>query len=139
MKDFKGNKTLLPLVPEKSICEGSRPILLQILNNLPSGPKVAVVNYKMEDIVNATRGLNITYCEQPELNGTGGALLATREFLERQECNQLIITMGDVPFVKATTYRALGKNLRDNSLVVLGFLPESKKQYGVLEIKGELL
>ena len=35
MKDFKGNKTLLPLVPGVSRFEGSNPILLQILNNLP--------------------------------------------------------------------------------------------------------
>ena len=136
MKEFDGNKTLLPLVSEDSPYKGSHPILLQILKSLPHGPKALVVNYKKKEVIDATRDLCLNYCEQPELNGTGGGLLAARTFLERQDCDQLIITMGDVPFVKEATYGALVKNLRDNSMVVLGFQPESKKQYGVLEIKG---
>jgi bifunctional UDP-N-acetylglucosamine pyrophosphorylase/glucosamine-1-phosphate N-acetyltransferase len=136
MKEFPGNKTLLPLVPAGSDYEGSHPILLQILSSLPSGPKAVVVNYKKEDIMEATRGLYLTYCEQPELNGTGGALLAAKAFLETQDCANLIITMGDVPLVRKVTYTALLKRLEGNCLVVLGFRPESKKQYGILEIEG---
>jgi len=137
MKEFRGNKTLLPLVPEQSPFEGKFPILLEILNNLPPGPKALVVKYKKETVMKATRGLDLAYCEQPVLNGTGGALLATREFLERQDCDQLIITMGDVPLVTKATYSALLKDLNDKSLIVLGFRPQSKKQYGVLEIQGD--
>lgn len=137
MKEFDGNKTLLPLVPGKSFNEGNHPILLQILANLPPGPKAVVVNYKKTDVMDATRGLDITYCEQPELNGTGGGLLAARAFLEEHGCNQLIITMGDVPFVKSSTYDELLKKLEYKSLVALGFRPESKKKYGVLEIEGD--
>lgn len=137
MKGFKGNKTLLPLVPGRSLHEGSRPILLQILNALPSGPKAVVVNYKKEDVIEVTSGLDLAYCQQPKLNGTGGALLATRPFLESQDCDELIITMGDVPLVKKSTYKTLVKSLRDKCFVVLGFCPESKKQYGVLEIQGD--
>jgi bifunctional UDP-N-acetylglucosamine pyrophosphorylase/glucosamine-1-phosphate N-acetyltransferase len=137
MEGFEGNKTLLPLVSGDSPHKGSRPILLQILSSLPSGPKAVVVNYKKEDVMEATRGLDLTYCQQPKLNGTGGALLAARPFLESQDCNELIITMGDVPLVKKSTYKTLLKSLKDNSFVVLGFCPESRKQYGVLEIQGD--
>ncbi len=136
MKEFDGSKTLLPLVPEKSHFEGSNPILLEILNNLPSGPKAVVVNHRKKEVMEATRNYDLTYCEQPVLNGTGGALLAAREFLAGQECDHLIITMGDVPLVKSSTYRGLVETLKSNSLAVLGFQPKQKKQYGVLEIKG---
>jgi len=137
MKDFDGNKTLLPLIPGKSIYEGSHPILMEILANLPYGPKAVVVNYKKRDVMYATRDLDITYCEQPKLNGTGGGLLAARAFIEEHGCNQVIITMGDVPFVKNSTYNELVEKLEYKSLVVLGFRPKYKKEYGVLEIDSD--
>lgn len=137
MKEFEGNKTLLPLVPGGSPYEGTHPILLQLLGSLPPGPKAVVINYRKKDVMEATRGLDLTYCEQPELNGTGGALIAARTFLETQECDKMIITMGDVPLVKRDTYQALVKRLENNRLVVLGFRPESRKQYGMLEVEGE--
>jgi len=125
------------LIPGKSPYEGRMPILLHILISLPSGPKAIVVNYRKEDVMEATSTFEITYCEQPSLNGTGGALLAARSFLEWLDCDEVIITMGDVPFVKRATYIALVKELRNNSLVVLGFRPEFKENYGVLEINGD--
>lgn len=134
MTGYTGNKTLLPLVPEKSPFEGTHPILLHILQNLPAGPKAVVVNFAKEDIVEKTRGLGTTYCEQPCLNGTGGALLAARAFIEQSNCQYVIITMGDVPFVKAGTYEHLVGQLENAGLAVLGFTPEDKKQYGVLRI-----
>ncbi len=137
MKEFDGNKTLLPLISGKSHYEGSHPILLEVLSNLPCERKAVVVNHKKEEIIKATLGIGITHIEQPGLNGTGGALLAARPFLEAEDGGQLIITMGDVPFVKKSTYLSLVENLNDRSLVVLGFSPESKKQYGVLEIEGD--
>jgi bifunctional UDP-N-acetylglucosamine pyrophosphorylase/glucosamine-1-phosphate N-acetyltransferase len=136
MKEFEGNKTLLPLVPGRSPYEGRHPILLQLLRNLPPGPKAVVVNYKKEEVMEATRSLDLTYCEQPEINGTGGALLAAKAFVETQDCDKLIITMGDVPLVKRATYEALVRHLDDNCLAVLGFRPESRKQYGMLEVEG---
>jgi bifunctional UDP-N-acetylglucosamine pyrophosphorylase/glucosamine-1-phosphate N-acetyltransferase len=44
--------------------------------------------------------------------------------------------MGDVPFVAPGTYLSLLRALEIHDLVVLGFTPEDKKQYGVLEIQG---
>lgn len=137
MKGFEGNKTLLPLIPKKSPFEGEEPILIHILNSLPAGPKTIVVNHKKEEVINATRPFGLTYCEQPLLNGTGGALLAAKDFIEGQKQEELIITMGDVPFVRKSTYVYLVKGLRKSSLVILGFQPADKKQYGVLEIDGE--
>jgi len=136
MKGFTGNKTLLPLIPGKSHYDGNKPILLEILNNLPPGPKAVVINHNKEDVIKATQEYDISYCEQPVLNGTGGALIAAREFLEGLKSDQLIITMGDVPLVNSGTYRGLIENLRNNSLTVLGFRPEDKKQYGILEVEG---
>ena len=139
MKGFEGNKTLLPLVSKSTSCDGDRPILLEVLHSLPPGPKALVINHKKEDVIGATRGFGLTYCEQSVLNGTGGALVAAREFLERQDCHSVIITMGDVPFVKKETYKSLINRLKEKALVVLGFRPKSKKEYGVLQIEGPLV
>ncbi len=139
MKGFDGNKALLPLIPKTSPFDGDCPILLEILHSLPSGPKAVVVHHKKEDVIRATRGLGLDYYEQLELNGTGGALLAAKEFLEEQDCRNVIITMGDVPFVRKLTYHAAIGKLEDRDLMVLGFRPESKRQYGVLQIEGALV
>ena len=136
MKGFDGNKTLLPLVSDESPFKGTHPILLHILSNLPPGPKAIVINYRKKELIHATRSLDISYYEQPSLNGTGGALLAAREFLETQDYDRMIITMGDVPFVSSATYLNLVEGLKANNLMVLGFRPTDKKQYGVLEIEN---
>ena len=136
MKGYSGNKTLLPLLPDKSVYEGRHPILFHILANLPPGPKAVVINHKKDDVITATRDLDLHYHEQPELNGTGGALLAALAFLKTGEYDHLIVTMGDVPFVKKNTYMTLLEELKNHELIVLGFRPESKKQYGVLETDG---
>jgi len=137
MRGFEGNKTLLPLVSGNSSYEGTQPILIHILSSLPPGPKAVIVNHKKDDVIRATQDFDVTYCEQPELNGTGGALLSAREFLETQASDKVIITMGDVPLVKNSTYIRLIGELENCSFTVLGFSPKNKKQYGVLEIEGD--
>lgn len=137
MKGYAGNKTLLPLVPGKSPYEGTFPILFHILTHLPSGPRTVIVNHAKEDVMAATKDLGVTYQEQPELNGTGGALLAAMDFLKAQSSEEIIITMGDVPFVRTVTYMQMTGRLKDHALVVLGFRPGSRKQYGVLETAGD--
>jgi bifunctional UDP-N-acetylglucosamine pyrophosphorylase/glucosamine-1-phosphate N-acetyltransferase len=137
MKGFNGNKTLLPLIPGKNPYEGQRPALLHILHTLPPGPKAVVVHYRKSEVIEATQGLDLTYCEQPVLNGTGGALLSAREFIKRNRCEQFIITMGDVPLIRRNTYEELAGSLGDKSMVVLGFLPNDRKQYGVLDVKDD--
>jgi len=137
MKDYAGNKTLLPLSPGKTPYEGHCPILLHILAQLPPGPKAVIVNHAKEDVIQATEDMGVAYREQPELNGTGGALLAAMDFLSSESAEIVIITMGDVPFVKEETYARMTQSLEAHSLVVLGFTPKARKQYGVLETNGK--
>lgn len=136
MKGYAGNKTLLPLIPKNDPYTGETSILSQILNHLPQGPKAVVVNHAKSDVIAATRDLGVTYREQPELNGTGGALLAAMDFVESNILDAVIIAMGDVPLVKTTTYEKLIACLKESALVVLGFRPRSRKQYGVLQTTG---
>jgi bifunctional UDP-N-acetylglucosamine pyrophosphorylase/glucosamine-1-phosphate N-acetyltransferase len=137
MKGYEGNKSLLPLVPHQSPLQGSRPMLMNILDNLPSGPKAVVVHHRKEDVIQATQSLRLSYVDQPVLNGTGGALLAARDFVELESHDQLIITMGDIPLVRRVTYQALIEALKSSPFVVLGFQPRDRKQYGVLEFEED--
>ncbi|MBW2333191.1 MAG: NTP transferase domain-containing protein [Deltaproteobacteria bacterium] len=100
MKGFSGNKTLLPLIPGSNPFEGEYPIIFEIVTNLPKGPKTLVIHHKKEEIIKMTRNLGVCYCDQPIPNGTGGALIAAQEFLERTDQEYCIITMGDIPFVE---------------------------------------
>lgn len=136
MKGYEGNKTLLPLVPEKDLFSGRIPILIRIIENLPPGPKALVVNHRKDDVIKATNSFDLTYCEQPVLNGTGGAMLAAIDFIKDTEYDYLLVTMGDTPLVKSSTFTALLARLEENDLVVLGFRPDDKKNYGVLETEN---
>jgi bifunctional UDP-N-acetylglucosamine pyrophosphorylase/glucosamine-1-phosphate N-acetyltransferase len=137
MKGFSGNKVLLPLIPESDPFTGIHPLIVEIIGNLPPGPKTLVVHYRREEVMEATRDLAVSYCDQPVPNGTGGALIAAKEFLGEIEQDHLIITMGDVPLVKRKTYQHLSSMLEGADLVVLGFKPQERAQYGVLEIEGD--
>jgi len=136
MTGYDGNKTLLPLIPGETPFQGERPMLLHILGQLPGGPKALVVHHRKQEILKATENLNVTYCDQPVTNGTGGALLAARPFIETIRNSGVIITMGDVPLVRRETYDSLLHRLQDHPLVVLGFTPKDKKKYGLLDIEG---
>jgi bifunctional UDP-N-acetylglucosamine pyrophosphorylase/glucosamine-1-phosphate N-acetyltransferase len=134
MKGYEGNKTLLPLTPGERLFTGKNPMLIHILQSLPEGPKALVVHHQKEEVRAATRSFQVTYCDQPVLNGTGGAILAARKFIKEKAGDNLIITMGDVPLVKPSTYSRLTDHLQSFPFVVLGFKPSDKKQYGVLEL-----
>ncbi len=137
MTGYGGNKTLLPLIPERSAYEGSRPLISEVLDNLPPGPRGIVVNYLAQDVRRATMGQWTSYIDQPETNGTGGALLAARSFLTSTEADRVIITMGDVPLIRPATYRRLLDLLARCDLALLAFEPRDKAQYGMLEMDGE--
>lgn len=139
MKEYAGSKTLLPLVPEDSVFEGRQPLILHLMENLPAGPRAVIVNHCKSQVMDTTRHTGAVYCEQPVLNGTGGAILVAGDFVGTQNVQRVLITMGDVPFVKRTTYEKLVDGLDDHDLMILGFSPQDKKQYGVLEIeKGQV-
>jgi bifunctional UDP-N-acetylglucosamine pyrophosphorylase/glucosamine-1-phosphate N-acetyltransferase len=137
MKGFSGNKTLLPLLPGSNPFKGDHPIIYEIVRNLPKGPKALVIHHKKEEIIKATHDLGVFYCDQPIPNGTGGALIAAQEFLEQTDQEYCIITMGDVPFVTKTMYHSLIHHCKDRDFIVLGFTPENKAQYGIVEIENE--
>lgn len=135
MTGYEGNKTLLPLVPSGSVAyQGSRPLLVEVLENLPSGPKGIVVHYRAEEVEAATGEYKVEYIPQPQINGTGGALLAAKAFLEETSADFVIITMGDVPLIRSSSYQRLLKQLNENKLVVLAFEPRDKAQYGLLDV-----
>ena len=139
MKDYAGNKTLLPLAPRDSVFSGQRPIIMHLMENLPVGPRCLIVNHCRAQVMDTTQGTGVVYCEQPVLNGTGGAILAAKDFVAAQLVPHVIITMGDVPFVQKTTYEILVDGLGVHDLMILGFSPTDRKQYGVLEIeKGQV-
>ncbi len=135
MKGYNGNKTVLPLVPGASALTGRRPIIAHLIENLPRGPKAVVVNHGKDAVMDATRMSGAVYCQQPVLNGTGGAILASEDFIRSQSAQRVIITMGDVPFVEKATYARLIDGLARYDLMILGFSPADRKQYGVVEIE----
>ena len=138
MTGYDGNKTLLPLVPAAgSIYAGERPLLVEVLENLPPGPKGIVVNHCADDVERAARDFHPSFLPQPVTNGTGGALLAARPFLESVTEKAVVITMGDVPLIRPDTYRGLIRLLDANALAVLAFEPKDRAQYGVLEMEGD--
>jgi bifunctional N-acetylglucosamine-1-phosphate-uridyltransferase/glucosamine-1-phosphate-acetyltransferase GlmU-like protein len=137
MQGYGGNKTLLPLVPGASPYVGERPLLLEVLANLPPGPKGIVVHHCAKAVRQATAQLPVAYIVQPATNGTGGALLAARFFLEEVSSEKVVITMGDVPLIRPETYRMLLERLATCDLQVLAFRPEDKGRYGVLELHGD--
>ena len=134
MKGYEGNKTLLPLIAGDESFKGSRPMLIEVLSNLPSGSKAIVVNYKKEDVIAQTASFNPVYCEQPVTNGTGGALIAAESFIKKIVEDKVIITMGDVPLIRKSTYEMLLYELRKSDMVVAAFAPHDKGKYGALEI-----
>jgi len=136
MVGYEGNKTLLPLIAGASAYEGSHPLLVQVLSCLPPGPKGIVVNYRREEVRKATQDFGAAYILQPDTNGTGGALLAARSFLESVSRDAVVITMGDVPLIRPGTYQRLVQKLEVNEFVILAFSPEDKAQYGMLEMEG---
>jgi len=137
MKGFSGNKTLLPLLPGSNPFKGECPIIFEIVRNLPKGPKALVIHHKKEEVIKTTHDLGVFYCNQPILNGTGGALIAAEEFLEHTDQEYCIITMGDIPLVTETTYHTLIQHCKNQDFIVLGFTPKDQAQYGIVEIENE--
>jgi bifunctional N-acetylglucosamine-1-phosphate-uridyltransferase/glucosamine-1-phosphate-acetyltransferase GlmU-like protein len=137
MTGYGGNKTLLPLIAGKTPYEGSRPLIREVLDNLPAGPKAIVVNYLEEDVRRATAGQDISHIRQPVTNGTGGALLAARPFLESTDTDRVIITMGDVPLIRSATYGRLLDLLERREMALLAFECKDRANYGMIETEGD--
>jgi bifunctional UDP-N-acetylglucosamine pyrophosphorylase/glucosamine-1-phosphate N-acetyltransferase len=136
MTGYEGNKTLLPLVPVRDLFTGKRPLLVEVIENLPPGPKAVIVHHCKEDVIKTTSHPDVSFLEQLVPNGTGGAVLTARDFIMDTPESQVIVTMGDVPLIKKETYVRLLCALDQNVMVVLGFSPRERAQYGALEVSG---
>lgn len=137
MTGWEGNKTLLPLIPSGSDpMVGIRPLLAEVLENLPPGPKGVVVHHRAEDVRRETAAYDCTYILQPVTDGTGGAVLAARSFVENCAEDAVVITMGDVPLIRRRTYRLLLQGLAEAHMTVLAFHPDDPAQYGKLDVEG---
>ncbi len=139
MIGFSGNKTTLPLIPQNSenIYTGKRPFIHEIISQLLPGPKCIVVHHDAESVKSITKNYQLEYAFQPVLNGTGGAVLAARDFIEKSGLPVTIITMGDVPLVREKTYNKLIEALSSrNSGSVILFEPASKEKYGCAVIES---
>ncbi|HOV86545.1 MAG TPA: NTP transferase domain-containing protein [Syntrophobacteraceae bacterium] len=137
MVGYQGNKTLLPLIPGGSPYNGERPLLLEVLSNLPPGPKGIVVHHCARQVKEATAGQGAVYLFQPSTNGTGGALLSARPFLEKVREDSVLITMGDVPLIRSRTYGELLTRLDRHEMMILAFEPRDRAQYGMLEMEED--
>ena len=137
MIGYEGNKTLLPLVPGNSRFEGTHPLIREVLDNLPPGPRGIVVGHRAEDMRKALSAPGITFIDQPVANGTGGALLAAGDFIRSVDSDCVVITMGDVPLIRAATYDKLLGMLRTCDMALLAFEPKQRAQYGMLEMEGD--
>ena len=80
MKGYDGNKTLLPLKPEGSIFDGSHPILMHLMENLPTGPKALIVNHCQKEVRAATARTGVEYYEQPGAQWHGRGDSGRRRF-----------------------------------------------------------
>jgi bifunctional UDP-N-acetylglucosamine pyrophosphorylase/glucosamine-1-phosphate N-acetyltransferase len=136
MTGYGGNKTLLPLVAGKSRFEGERPLLREVLDNLPPGPKGVVVHHLADEVRKSVQAPDVDFIFQEETNGTGGALLSARTVIESVRTGNIIITMGDVPLIRPATYLKLLEMLERRPMALLGFEPRDRARYGMLEIDG---
>ncbi|MEJ5300813.1 MAG: NTP transferase domain-containing protein [Thermodesulforhabdaceae bacterium] len=151
MTGYGGCKALLPLIPSEqsqrpvpTIYEGTHPFILEILNQLPLGPKAIVIHHdadRIQKVVksNLPENLQPVFIWQPELNGTGGAVLAGKPFLQSVSSELCLITMGDVPLISRNTYCLLLEKTIDTGSAgtVLAFRPANKGQYGCLITEGD--
>ncbi|MDR3570419.1 MAG: NTP transferase domain-containing protein [Syntrophobacteraceae bacterium] len=137
MTGYAGNKTLLPLIAGKSRYEGTHALIREVLDNLPAGPRGIVVNHCASEVRRGVEGPGIHFISQPDTNGTGGALLAARSFLDSCRADRVIITMGDVPLIGSATYRKLLDRLDSCDMALLGFQCRDRAKYGMIEMEGE--
>lgn len=75
---------------------------------------------------------------QEEQNGTGHAVMVTREALNGFD-GDVIVLFGDTPFVQAETLERMVAARADNAVVVLGFEADTSEKYGRLVMDGTSL
>ena len=75
---------------------------------------------------------------QQEQNGTGHAVMVTREALAGFS-GDVMVLYGDTPFVQPETLERMIKARGDHAVVVLGFHDDTAEKYGRLVMEGDTL
>lgn len=122
--------TLTDEIPKPMLPLFDKPMLEWKLEMLPDeiDEVVLVVGYLGETIREYFgedwRGRKVRYVEQKELNGTGGAILLTRDLVR----GKFLVTMGDDLYTREDL-EALGRH----DLSVLAYRTDEAEHYGLLD------
>ena len=81
---------------------------------------------------------NAEVVHQKEQNGTGHAVMVTREALAGFE-GDVMVLYGDTPFVQPETLERMVTARGDHAIVVLGFNDDTSEKYGRLVMEGDTL
>jgi len=121
-------------LPKPLLKISGRPIIEYTLHNLPSkiDEVILIVGYKGEKIKkhlgNEWQGKKISYIDQPELNGTGGALWSVRDLLKYH----FMVLMGDDLYHQEDLEKLLSSDL---ALLVKQI--DDNNRFGVVEVDDE--
>ena len=125
--------------PKVLIEVNGNPFLYYVLKNLQAvgiDEIGVVVGYKKEKVFNFVDkyGFNVKFIEQPNLLGTGDAVMRAKEWIGKEN---FIVIMGDNLYSAEDIKNLVGMN--DNFLRVAAFRSEHPERYGVLEVDGNAL
>lgn len=95
---------------------------------------VIIVGYMKESIIsklgNSYKGIKLTYVEQKEQDGTGGAVLLAKDYLH----DRFVVMGGDDLFSRHDIIRCF-----ENKYSILAQEVKTPEKFGVLEVKGNIL
>lgn len=123
---------------------GGKPMLGWVLGALSaagSDDVVCVVGYKKDEVV-AQLPTGVRWVEQSPQLGTGHAVMCARNSF-RRGAETLLVTCGDMPLVRAETYRLIAElrelNDADAALLTVRVAPESRFGRIVRDAHGDVL
>ena len=105
--------------------------LFETIESISPDKIIVVVGHKKEDVFSQLEGKEVLYAEQPDLLGTGDAVMQAGPLL--QPCKgDVIILCGDAPFISKATLEGLIKTHRQesNSVTLLTCFIDSPTGYG---------
>ena len=116
-----------------------KPLIINVLEStIEAGVRniVIVVGYKKEKVIdlvsewisNSNIKVNIEYCIQEEQKGTAHAVLAAKDFIPKN--TEIIILLGDVPFIHSSTIQESFNSLSKENFSALVITIEYKNPYG---------
>ena len=119
------------------------PLLVQAMKSgasLQPEKTVVVAGHGFEAVQKAATNWDETaeVVHQQEQNGTGHAVMVTREALAGFS-GDVMVLYGDTPFVQPETLERMVKARGDHAVVVLGFHDDTAEKYGRLVMEGDTL